>query len=206
MSYAPYVTGNNQKKASSYGSGGTTTTGGFPSNSSPYGSNPYGAAPSAPATAISYNPYQTTYGSSPSAPAAATSNYNPYENVPKTTTSTTSSSSYNPYGAVPAPSSTTSPQLPDFSNALDAPPPINPASYGQTTSAPTVKRDPADVVAVATAYPVPGNAPPPHLGASMMSSTTYHGGPTNGLVSEGNPVKCHKVDYEIKGHEMQLVE
>jgi uncharacterized protein (TIGR00266 family) len=42
--------------------------------------------------------------------------------------------------------------------------------------------------------------------AYATSSVTYNGGPTNGIVSEGNPVKCHKVDYEIKGHEMQLVE
>lgn len=34
----------------------------------------------------------------------------------------------------------------------------------------------------------------------------YKGGPTNGIVSEGNPTRCHKVDYEIKGHELQLVE
>lgn len=34
-----------------------------------------------------------------------------------------------------------------------------------------------------------------------------HGsGPTHGVVSEGNPVKCHKIDYEIHGSEMQLVE
>jgi uncharacterized protein (TIGR00266 family) len=39
-----------------------------------------------------------------------------------------------------------------------------------------------------------------------MNSSVYHGGPTGGLVSEGNPTECHKVDYEIKGHEMQLVE
>jgi uncharacterized protein (TIGR00266 family) len=36
------------------------------------------------------------------------------------------------------------------------------------------------------------------------ASGTY--GPTHGLVSTGNPSTCHKVDYEIKGHEMQLVE
>ena len=36
------------------------------------------------------------------------------------------------------------------------------------------------------------------------ASGTY--GPTHGLVSTGNPTTCHKLDYEIKGHEMQLVE
>lgn len=40
----------------------------------------------------------------------------------------------------------------------------------------------------------------------VRNSATYQGGPTHGLVSEGNPVRCHKIDYEIKGHEMQLVE
>lgn len=41
---------------------------------------------------------------------------------------------------------------------------------------------------------------------SGLNSSTYSGGPTGGLISEGNPTICHKVDYEIKGHEMQLVE
>jgi len=34
----------------------------------------------------------------------------------------------------------------------------------------------------------------------------YGSGPTHGVISEGNPVKCHKIDYEIHGSEMQLVE
>lgn len=41
---------------------------------------------------------------------------------------------------------------------------------------------------------------------SGLNSSNYAGGPTGGLISEGNPTICHKVDYEIKGHEMQLVE
>lgn len=41
---------------------------------------------------------------------------------------------------------------------------------------------------------------------SVANSAVYNGGPTNGLISEGNPTRCHKVDYEIKGHELQLVE
>jgi Mitochondrial biogenesis AIM24 len=67
---------------------------------------------------------------------------------------------------------------------------------------------------VATAYPVNGGQPffpsnnnvagSPHF--SAVNSSVYQGGPTGGLVSEGNPVKCHKIDYEIRGHEMQLVE
>lgn len=57
-----------------------------------------------------------------------------------------------------------------------------------------------------------GQGPPvaPNLGmerkVSAMTSATFDWGPTNGLVSVGDPVKCHKVDYEIKGHGMQMVE
>ena len=40
--------------------------------------------------------------------------------------------------------------------------------------------------------------------ASVRNSATYQGGPTHGIVSEGNPVRCHKIDYEIKGHEYVL--
>jgi len=50
----------------------------------------------------------------------------------------------------------------------------------------------------------------PNLGmerkVSAMTSATFDWGPTNGLVSVGDPVKCHKVDYEIKGQGMQMVE
>jgi len=47
-----------------------------------------------------------------------------------------------------------------------------------------------------------------HVGPAggALSSTNYGTGPTGGLVSEGNPTNSHKIDYEIKGHEMQLVE
>jgi uncharacterized protein (TIGR00266 family) len=48
--------------------------------------------------------------------------------------------------------------------------------------------------------------PFPATSTGFQQSTTYNGGPTGGLISEGNPIRCHKVDYEIKGHEMQLVE
>ena len=41
---------------------------------------------------------------------------------------------------------------------------------------------------------------------ALTTSTTYKGGPTGGLVSEGNPTVSNKLDYEIKGHEMQIVE
>jgi len=40
----------------------------------------------------------------------------------------------------------------------------------------------------------------------ISDSQVHQGGPSGGLVSEGNPVRCHKIDYEIKGSEMQLVE
>jgi uncharacterized protein (TIGR00266 family) len=35
---------------------------------------------------------------------------------------------------------------------------------------------------------------------------TYDAGATTGLISEGDPVICHKIDYEIKGTGMQMVE
>jgi len=48
----------------------------------------------------------------------------------------------------------------------------------------------------------------PNLGMSQRISTipSAEFGPTNGLVSEGDPVRCHKIDYEIKGQGMQMVE
>jgi hypothetical protein len=33
------------------------------------------------------------------------------------------------------------------------------------------------------------------------AKTGLYQGPTSGLISEGNPVRCHKIDYEIKGYE-----
>ena len=176
------------------------------SSSAPY--NPYAATPSTAVTAGSSSSY---------APA---SSYNPYDstNQQSTTSGTsidTGASSYNPYATfastTPDPTAATAPStVPDFSQALSVPPPI--AQPPVASSQPTIpysspqkapndnygKPTTSNAFAVATA--VPAGA------VSATNSSVYQGGPTGGLVSEGNPTQCHKVDYEIKGHEMQLVE
>lgn len=228
MSHTPYITGKNQlKNPPTYGSGGTT--GAATSTSNVYGAschttsstvnNSYGPAPTAPVTTSNYNPYQQVstgtpmstissnnpYAAAPSGPV--TKNYNPYENIAVAPTNSTTmmATASSPYGTSSLPSATsalTMSALPNFSKALDVPPSTNLASYGNSNSASTSKYDSSAVVA--TAYPVTDGG---HgTGIQVVNSMTYQGGRTNGLVSEGNPVKCHKIDYEIKGHEMQLVE
>jgi hypothetical protein len=218
MSYTPYITGTNQQtNSSSYGPGGTTGTTftssnhGAPSQTT-ISNNAYGQAPTALATTGSYNPYQTLSkgttmttissnipsGAAPTAPL--TRNYTPYESIPLAMASS-------PYGTSFVPSATspsTSSNLPSFSKALHVPQPTNPASYGYSNN---VSPSKCGSSAVVTAYPVTDAGHSPEMpGMRLVNSMTYQGGPTHGLVSEGNPVKCHKVDYEIKGHEMQLVE
>jgi hypothetical protein len=163
------------------------------------------------------NPYgQPSSNSDPYGPPVATTNSSGGYGY---------ASSYSPASpAIPsAPSANiNNSNLPDFSKALDYPPPPTTTAAATTTTATNYSsgynnssslksRDSSDVVA--TAYPVTntgGNhhypSAPTNNGMSLVTSATYKGGPTNGLVSEGTPVKCHKVDYEIKGHEMQLVE
>lgn len=64
----------------------------------------------------------------------------------------------------------------------------------------------------APTYPKPeeptAQATPFVANASPLRSSYQHGnGPTHGVMSQvHNPTKCHKIDYEIKGSEMQLVE
>lgn len=225
MSYQPYTTGNNygQKKQQ----------GGSSSNYNPYqnvtpapassynpyenipkttttttSNNAYGATAPSAVPASSYNPYQNvTPAPAVPASAASASTYNPYENIPKPTTTTTTTSN-SAYGA-PVSTSPTS-KLPDFSQALDVPPPSTNPTYGATAASSKGPSygDTSATAPVATAYPMGSEATATTTGGgtSLVTSVTYQGGPTNGLVSEGNPVKCHKVDYEIKGHEMQLVE
>ncbi|KAG7344074.1 TIGR00266 family protein [Nitzschia inconspicua] len=230
MSYKPYVTGDNQKKTNSgtsYESGGNAGT--QPSNNF-YGSpnipmesryvNSYGGGDSTTSgLAKSYNPYHaltvntsssTPYSpydvSSPTKASGAANDYNPYENIPKATPSTTIPAT-TPYSAVPAsliiPPATNSTPL-DSSKVLDAPAPSHQTFSGNPPGNPTIKHQSSDAMA-ATSYPMnPVSSSRP--GVSAMNSMIYQGGPTNGLVSEGNPTKCHKIDFEIKGHEMQLVE
>jgi uncharacterized protein (TIGR00266 family) len=140
------------------------------------------------------------------------------------------------YSSAPAPSSNYNPK-PDFSQALNVPPPTQSSStpsygqqsqpsygggstssnYGGATAPPAYKDNSTygggtttttygqSTSSSYTSSSQPSSRSPndyPHAGASSV----FEPGPTNGLVSEGNPTKCHKVDYEIKGHEMQLVE
>ena len=221
MSYQPYTSGNtnNTQKNSASASASSynpyqNVRGATPAAAPASSYNPYQNVPKTTATTTAgssgsdYNPYQNVVSSPASVPAPASS-YNPYGAAPNAT-ATTSASSYNPYENIhKAPATvqsatmatTATSQLPDFSQALDLPPPTASTSttYGRTTT--KGKNDFEPTAPAATAYPMGGTGQ-----SSLVNSTTYQGGPTGGIVSEGNPVKCHKVDYEIKGHEMQLVE
>ncbi len=125
--------------------------------------------------------------------------------------------------------------MPDFSQALNLPPPTAaatpaPTTYGSSStmggqtpayapnhltapqpSAPTAPTAYGSAIAIPVnntgGYYDSGNTKiSGAFSAGALNSSTYTGGPTGGLISEGNPTICQKVDYEIKGHEMQLVE
>ena len=206
---------------------GVTTT-----STSVYGAQSTAPAPSV-YTPSTYTPNQgvtttstSVYGTQSTTQTPATTSI--YANTTHKPAQTTGTPTYQPstpasaaptstYSSAPAQAASSSApqpsaagyQAPDFSQALDNPAP--PQSYTSTVPAtvPPMKRD-----NVASSY---GNRGPygsenpdaisvPTGAASAMNSSTYQGGPTGGLVSEGNPTQCHKVDYEIKGHDMQLVE
>eukprot|EP00934_Nitzschia_sp_Nitz4_P001640 Nitzschia sp. Nitz4//scaffold31_size150131//46141//47715//NITZ4_002820-RA/size150131-processed-gene-0.192-mRNA-1//1//CDS//3329547635//1640//frame0 len=200
-----------------------------------------------------YQPASTTTPSSTGVyqPATSTTNaYQPastnvYAPATYTSTSTTSGGVYAPASssasatayqpaAAPAPTPTPAPSqpLPDFSQALDRPPPQPQAptatlptaaatapaaySYGNTynaTKAPQTYQ-PQELppptnpsyAPSAVATPVTNTGGAGGFSVTSLNSSNYSGGPTGGLVTEGNPVKCDKVHYEIKGHECQLVE
>lgn len=146
----------------------------------------------------------------PTAPTAPTQTSNSY----------TPSSHQNP----------SAPAIPSFSQALNAPPPTGVAApnYSSASTYPAAPVKPSYTSTASTPYNasstyvssgkatgdyssssyVPAAAPPngSSYAPSVANSSVYNGGPTNGLVSEGNPTRCHMVDYEIKGHELQLVE
>lgn len=150
-----------------------------------------------------------------------------YGNTPSYSSSLATTTS--PYAS----SSRTTPMntTPDFSQALNLPPPIVSATtsssiYASSTInqptpayAPnysTSNKNQAPQTSYGSAIAIPVNNTGGYFGGdskisgsiatSALNSTTYSGGPTGGLISEGNPTICHKIDYEIKGHEMQLVE
>jgi len=250
-SHQPYVTSGNNKNNQQQQS----------NNSNSYSNT---------GTPGTYN-YNTNVTSSAYAPAGAYSTSSNYASQPTTTTS-----AYAPAGSYTsstrATTTTATTQLPDFSQALNVPPPTvnatystpsTPSTYGVpstsatspygSTSTSTSNRAPGFAPNAATvsslasklqtmytsavATPVNNTGGMPsgvvpagpmssgtYTGAyyggdsklpggggvfaatSALNSSTYTGGPTGGLISEGNPTICQKIDYEIKGHEMQLVE
>jgi uncharacterized protein (TIGR00266 family) len=196
-----------------------------------------------PQTAYAPNAYSPTPSSSVYAPAATSSSsaYGPPILTPSSSAYTSApgggytSSGYSTYApassySASAPSST----LPDFSQALDLPPPtVAPAAAVYSTSPKVNSQVPAynpsyrgtghtetvpSVYASAVGVPVNNTggyggsaggyvvSGKPGVSVGALNSHIYSGGPTGGLISEGNPTNSHKIDYEIKGHEMQLVE
>jgi hypothetical protein len=235
MSYAPYVPNkgkNGSAKLPQQNATVTTSSYCQKPSTSPYGTPSSAANPpigfGAGMASTTPTPYNNAYGPAPHPTAATgytttTGNTNAYGSKPVGIVNPTPTT-YNPYGNNPKTAVannnynniTPTSMLPDFAQALDHPPPthhsvvIGAPSFapGTTTSSQCspsqVKRN-DDTVVVATAYPV-NQIGASGVSPSVMNSSIYQGGPTNGLISEGNPTKCHKVDYEIKGHEMQLVE
>ena len=200
MSYVPYTQSQGQKKTTTYQT----------SSSQPY--NPYGASSGATTQQTSssqpYNPY-AAYDNSAPAPAPATtsggyasssSGYGP----PITSSSTTSS-----YGAGTS-------NLPDFSQALDRPAPTQQTQqvstgysspYGSST---TTDRGKNPLSGLASAFGGGGgggntynngsNSNPPPSQQPNYQPDQYQPNkpigtaPTHGLVSVGNPSRCHKID------------
>lgn len=219
MSYQPYVTtGNNNNSQQSSTRRPQTTT------------NNYSYAPSTSGGAYAPAPAAAGYGSStnsyaasrppPTAPSQSygTSSYGSSYGAP-ITTSTTSSALPDFSQSLNLPPPTTSPTPASSSNYGSSYSSSAPTAYGVATKA-TEPSYSGGYRTEAIATPV-NNTGGYHstygdsdnkygshgaVAASALNSSTYSGGPTGGLISEGNPTICHKVDYEIKGHEMQLVE
>lgn len=128
--------------------------------------------------------------------------------------------------AAPAPSanapssSTYQPASPaGFAQALNnPPPPAAPQVYTSATPATTVSQRQPEYN---PAYPADANSYKPETsntayggaypstttGASVPIASSVGFGPSPGLVTNhGNPQICHRIDYQIKGYEMQLVE
>ena len=175
---------------------------------------PAGAASSVYAPLQQQQQYGVTSSPEPYRPISATA-------APPATTS--ASSSYASSSASNKPSKT----LPPFGQALNHPPPSQ-QQYSQQASqtsssvvvqgtrVPSAQQYSGGVggpshVAAAPSYPQysasgAATATAPPAASSFTTSANYDGLPTGGLVSEGNPKRCHKLDYEIKGTSTQLVE
>lgn len=164
---------------SNTGSGGNTYSN--PSSTASYGNTmpDFSQALNVPPPVQSTTPTTNSYG---------TSNYGSSTN--------TYSSGYTQPSSVGIRNTASNPPAtnPGYSQAV-ATPVNNTGGYGNAS---TIGEEPSKY---SSTTQVSGN-----VAVSALNSTTYSGGPTAGLISEGNPTICHKVDYEIKGHEMQLVE
>eukprot|EP00980_Cylindrotheca_fusiformis_P002689 scaffold627_cov125-Cylindrotheca_fusiformis.AAC.6 len=196
---------------------------------------PGSAAPTPAPAGNSNSAYNPSYSSTPagastpsygygSSPAPATSGYSNYSSSNNANAYGSSTSGYNSNAAS---------SKPDFSQALNVPPPVQqqtyaptaPSNYSQATATavPSYGGQPTNYgiqppQQQAVSYGRPASRAPNDFaagatgGSSYVStdgrvqSAVYTSGPSGHLISEGNPTQCHKVDYEIKGHEMQLVE
>ena len=99
----------------------------------------------------------------------------------------------------PPPAATSTP---GFAQALDLPPPSQ--QHYQPSA-------PPEAYASAPSRPYGSSYHPPPIkngavASSALNSSVYTSGPSGGLMSGGNPSICHKIDYELKGNDMQLVE
>ena len=142
-----------------------------------------------------YQPQPSSYA--PSSSFQQQSSYVPSSSYQTYSSNTTSQPTYT--------DTSNSPTLP-FSQALNNPVPSytspSPPAYNPTAttaSAPpgsNQTRTETEYKPAATAYPV----------VAAPSQYQHGSGPTRGVVhSTSDPVQCHKLDYEIKGSEMQLV-
>ena len=191
------------------------------SHYNPSGVAASGYVPSAAAT--SYTPSAAASSYTPSAaatgytPSTAATSYTPSAAVATSYTPSAAATSYTPsaaamnYNPSGGYASTATAPTPPFSQALNVPPPLpsqpayQAAPMTRTPYYPSAAADnnhPGKLAMVSTtpSYPVA-------TAIALASSYTHGNGPTHGIVTQTNqPIKCHKIDYEIKGQEMQLVE
>jgi len=175
------------------------------------------------AAASSYSPSATASSHTPSAttssytPSAVASSYNPSATASSyTPSSAAATSSYTPSAAATTsynPSATAKPYNPTAAGASASANTYTPSAYG-AGAGPTGGRGytPSAVAVAPSATPAFSeclNVPPSQQQQVLPPASAYvhGGGPTHGVISQSsNPVICHKIDYEIKGFEMQLVE
>jgi len=202
MTYVPYVNNGKQGQQQSTYSASSPSPSAYQPSSTTYQPSA-SASVYKPSTSSSYqtssaSAYRPSSSATNTTPAympssSSTPSYNP-------SAYSSSSARYSPYNGASTPARASPPP---FSQALDNPPPVattSSATFTKTNTyapSPPSKYEPTQpIAATAVATPLP-------------SSNAYqHGsGPTHGVMTQStNPTICHKVDYEIKGSEMQLVE